>query len=236
MSIECTRNANARCIDCESRNQRFRTIYYTGGIKVSSWRSGNAESLGTTGIVGCQNSSLTRSLFERASFARCLPPSSQTPFSDSILETRKKHAQWGGVGRRGGGNNLARLLFFFFFSLFLFIEQQTSTRGICSDRGEIKRTDLVDFSSQGNREGRRAEQFFANVSSLPSHGSHSVRDLEEKATQVGQRKSRSADGRGQGCESSDRGVPTSVSQSSMELLHQEFPPWEKSLWQDRGQR
>lgn len=99
MSIECTRNANARCTDCESRNQRFRTIYYTGGIKVSSWRSGNAESLGTTGIVGCQNSSLTRSMFERASFARCLPPSSQIPFSDSILETRKKDSlsrvEWG---------------------------------------------------------------------------------------------------------------------------------------------
>lgn len=107
---------------------------------------------------------------------------------------------------------------------------------MCFDRGEIKRTDLVDFSSQGNREGRRAEQFFANVSSLPSHGSHSVRDLEEKATQVGQGKSRSVDGCGQGRESSDRRVPTSVSQSSMELFHQEFPPWEKSVRQDRGQR
>lgn len=70
---------------------------------------------------------------------------------------------------------------------------------------------FIFLSSQGNRQGGRAEQFFADVPGIPAHGSHGVRDLEEKATKTGQGKPRSADGRGQGCKPSDRRVPTSVS-------------------------
>lgn len=89
---------------------------------------------------------------------------------------------------------------------------------------------------QGHRESGRTEQFFADVTGLSAHGSHGIHVPKKKAEEARQGKSWGVGSGRERCESSDRRVPTSVSQSTMELLDEKLSQREESLRQDRRQR